>query len=273
MCRMQRGLRWPRRTHARFVAFAVLALAQPVFAAPDGSRAESLEPHVVVTLPAGTPPHPLAVITPGCLGWHAHHDKWRRMLLERGYATLHIDSFAERGITDRKVLQRDVCTGRRVHGAARAADLMAVLPATWERPEIDAGHTVLFGWSHGGWSLLDFLVMTWAADARDAPLDMSGVRAAFLFYPYCGAGSLSGENGFPSHVRTIILHGNDDTVTAPGPCRARAAALRERGAAVDFVPLESAGHWFDNHAFRRTYDSQATRRTDAMILGILDGLR
>lgn len=241
------------------------------------ARADALAPYVELDVPGGAGPHPLAVLMPGCLGWRAHHDKWRDDLRDRGYATLYIDSFGANGIEDRGTLQREVCTGQRVPGAQRAGDLIAVIARVWERPDILAAQTIFFGWSHGGWTAMDFLIM--GASAAGAPnvspmppIEIANVRAAFLLYPYCGLGSLSGDDGFPSATKTIIFHGSADVITDPGQCRARAKKLRAAGADIDFVSLHKAGHWFDNHAVQTTYDAGAAGRANTLINGALEEL-
>ena len=60
---------------------------------------------------------------------------------------LQVDSFGARGVDDRAVMERDICTGRRIRGSERAGDLMAVLAEIWERLDVRADRTILMGWS------------------------------------------------------------------------------------------------------------------------------
>ncbi len=105
-----------------------LALGSLAFAVESPEeRAEALSSFAEFTVPQTGGPHPLAILMPGCLGWHPHHERWRDDLLSRGFAVLQVDSFGARGVDDRAVMERDICTGRRIPGSERAGDLMAVL--------------------------------------------------------------------------------------------------------------------------------------------------
>ena len=243
---------------------------------PD-ERADALSSHIELAIPEGQGAHPLAILLPGCLGWHPHHDRWREDLLKRGFAVLHIDSFGARGVEDRRTLELEVCSGQRIRAAERAGDLMAVLGAVWAHVDIRADQTILMGWSHGGWTAMDFMVLNKTAslppNLTELPaLDISNIRAAFLFYPYCGLGSLTGEEGFPQAIKTIVFHGSADSVTDPRQCRVRVRALAAAGADIEYVALRGAKHWFDNHAEPATYDRGATSRATALIDAALEDL-
>ena len=83
---------------------------------------------------------------------------------------------------------------------------------------------------------------------------------------------MTGENGFPQSVKTVIFHDTADVITDPRECRARAEALAAAGADVKFVSLRNAGHWFDNHAEPATYDSGAAAQTQSVIDAALEEL-
>jgi len=240
-------------------------------------RTAALEGHIELSLPSRPGVHPLAILLPGCLSWHPHHERWRDTLLSRGYAVLHIDSFAARGLVGRATLERRVCSGAELHGDERSGDLMAVLETLRERPNLDLRQAVIFGWSHGGWTALDFLSRV-TANLRPANLtslpDLSGIafRAAFIFYPYCGPASLDGRDGFPTQTRTLLFHGTRDVITSPRRCRARAKALSQAGALIEYISMQGSHHWFDNHAEAATYDARATANADAAIAAVLETL-
>ncbi len=241
---------------------------------PDGVAAK-LDSFIDLQVPPGDSPHPLVVLTPGCLGWHPHHKKWQTKLLKKGFAVLHVDSFGARGIKGRGRLETEVCWGVRVPGSERAGDLMAVLSQVWKRPDIQPTMTILMGWSHGGWAVMDFLIMTERnlvpSNLSSLPdVDVNNILAAFLFYPYCSDKSLSGKKGFPASVDVRVFHGTADKVTSPGACRARVNALANSGATIEFLPLSDARHWFDNYTQPKVYDREATAEVDAQIEQKLD---
>lgn len=235
----------------------------------SGVVAAKLQSFVELQLPLGDGPHPLVVLNPGCLGWHPHHQQWRAKLIKKGFAVVLVDSFAARGLTTRTQLE-NVCSGASIPGSQRAGDLMAVLPNIWSRPDIQPDKTVMMGWSHGGWTAMDFLIM--AANkilppnlSSMPPINVNNISAAFLFYPYCGFGSLSGEQGFPASVVVRVYHGTADRITSPSACRARVDALASSGANIRFFPQRDAGHWFDNFAERQTYNRSVAARVESLI--------
>lgn len=74
----------------------------------------------------------------------------------------------------------------------------------WARrqPWIDPTRIAIAGWSHGGWTALDAMAITPAAqiesatrllDLPDEPL--AGLAGAFVIYPYQGIGALAPLRG------------------------------------------------------------------------------
>ena len=255
---------------AELVLILLIFQTPTLMAQSPDERAAELKDHIELTLPAGDGAHPLAILLPGCLSWHPHHTRWREELVRRGYAVLHVDSFSARGLEGRATLERLVCSGVQLHGDERAGDLMAVLAQMVERPDIDFSRTVVFGWSHGGWTAMDFLFRLEGGllPSNLAVLpDLNAITfaSAFLFYPYCGPGSLGGEGAYPAHTRTLVFHGARDVITNPQQCRARTEVLAKAGAQIEFISLNDVGHWFDNHAEPSTYDVGATQRARAAI--------
>ncbi len=270
---------WHRGLQIRIVIVALVAHGWLLTATAQEPRelGNALLDFVDLQLPAGPGPHPLAILLPGCLGWHPHHDGWRRELLERGYAVLHVDSFAAHGLEGHLDLEREVCSGMQVRGDERAGDLMAVLAVLEAREDIARGHSVLFGWSHGGWAAFEFLGRLEAGLAppnltRVPPLTGYAFRAAFLYYPFCGPGSAQDE-AYPVATRTLVFHGTRDTITNPEQCRRRVAVLAAAGAEIEFVALPNARHWFDNYAERELYDDAAATRAQTAVRGVLEELQ
>ena len=176
-------------------------------------------------MPERAGPHPLAILLPGCLSWHPHHDTWRDDLLGRGYAVLHADSFSQRGLIGRAMLECEVCSGFKLQGDLRAGDLVAVLGSLHARDNLDLAQTVIFGWSHGGWTAMEFLMRLAAvqpqrgARARRRQFQ----RPRFFTILTAVQGSRSGAGGYPQDTRTLLFHGTGDIITNPGQCRARAS--------------------------------------------------
>ncbi len=261
------------------LGFFVLTIATSAYGREEPTAyAKRIAPFSDLQIPRGAGPHPLAILLPGCLNWQPHHGMWRKRLLKNGFAVLHLDSFAIRRIRDRGKMLNEVCTGSLMSGSVRAGDLMAMLPSIWERFDIDQTKTVLMGWSHGGWAASDFLSMVASGD-RPPNLTVSvllkkdNFKAAFLFYPYCGAGSISPEKGFPDWTMSIIFHGLKDRITSANECETKAEQLSKSGGSVEFVGFDQALHWYDNHT-QEKYDKGATRKTneivEKMLLNVID---
>ena len=194
-------------------------------------------------------PAPVAVLLPGCLGTRRHHRDWAFFLRQNGWASLTVDSFGPRGVEDFARLKA-ICEGARPWGFERAADIVAAILYLEQRPEIDSERIALFGWSNGAWAVMDAL----SFGPRSKPtnlvaLDASwsrGVRAAVLFYPYCGFGSRSSSKGWTASPPAILFLPGQDKNILPETCAATAETLRSAGADIRTVHFDHDTHWFDN---------------------------
>ena len=222
-------------------------------------------------MPERAGPHPLAILLPGCLSWHPHHDTWRDDLLGRGYAVLHADSFSQRGLIGRAMLEREVCSGFKLQGDLRAGDLVAVLGSLHARDNLDLAQTVIFGWSHGGWTAMEFLMrLTAVQPQRGAPSSPASISAP-RFFTILTAVQDRGRAPAVTRKTHARCCSTVPATSSPIPASvARGRALAKSGAAIEFVPLNDAPHWFDNHAERTAYDVGATARAKAAMDEVLD---
>lgn len=239
-----------------------------------------LEPHVSLTLPntAGNSV-PLAVMAPGCLGLRPQkHELWRSVFLAAGYAVLHVDSFAARGLTDPKELDAVVCEGEGVYGFERAGDIAVALERMRFPPTVDPSHVILAGWSHGAWTVWDLLHFV-TLDKRPPNLrdwrapKAERFKAIIAFYPYCGFGSHSYVNSVTGWTQALVFMGSADENLPLEPCQKRMDELHERGARAEFVVYGGATHWFDNNAdfelLPHRYDPEATADAQRRVLDLL----
>ncbi len=237
------------------------------------SNASDLSSFVSLSTPSSGSAHPLAILLPGCMNWQPHHTRWKKRLLKQGYAVLYLDSFAARGIVKRSVMRSQVCTGNLMPGYDRATDLGKILPEIWERKDIDETKTILMGWSHGGWSVSDFLTMVSGGSGQNGlAMASENFKAAFLFYPYCGIGTLADSGRFPSRTKVLLFHGLEDRITKARECRRQAKSMRRKGGDVEFIGFSGARHWFDNHT-EMVYDKAATLEARKLIDAELDVIR
>ena len=163
---------------------------------------------------------------------------------EAGLAAVVVDSFAHRGI-DRLNAHLTVCTGLRLRGRERAADLFAVIDWLSRQDWCAADRLAAAGWSHGGWSIMD--AMSLAGTRQDLLGRAAKLRQVLLVYPYCGPTSLTQGHGWgPLRPEvTAILCGRDAVVGARAPSRALDRLSRD-GVVVRLHMFDDATHAFDD---------------------------
>ena len=287
------------RTCARIMIIVCSVLLSPIAAAApdwfttivgrvltDARSADSawhrLKAHVDLVTPpqaSAAEPAPLVLMVPGCLGWRPHDDRWRQVLLDAGFAVMHVDSFAARGLTDPKAIEAVVCEGEGVYGFERAGDMALALARHPIPAAVDRTRIALAGWSHGGWaawSLMHFAVRNKIPPGlKEWPRpDPAQLRAVIAVYPYCGFGTHSWapvRDATPPSL--LVLAGRDENVES-APCRSRARTAQARGAVVEVVELPTATHWFDNDGdfdlMPHEFDPEATSDVERRILELLN---
>jgi dienelactone hydrolase len=205
---------------------------------PDGSRFTPGDPVVIsgeLRFPSGTGPFPAVILAHGCGGSGGADVAWAVALREWGYATLVLDSFRGRGLTE-------VCTApRALSGTQRIPDAYGALRILATHPKIDARRVALMGFSHG-----DILTLgastVWAKEAY-APAGRPGFRAFFPFYSYC-------STVYPERQRIsapLRIHmGELDDWLPVGPCIRLADSLKASGQDASITVYAGAHHSFDN---------------------------
>jgi dienelactone hydrolase len=258
---MRRPLRWLLIALALLSIGALLGLypyrAALLPEADDLASAKArLAPHLRLFTPAGSGPFATVLVFHGCSGQHqALLDSVNDWLLPAGYATLFVDSYGARGIED----WRPVCAGKQLWGNQRALDVYAAIELAAQLPRVDGRRLALLGFSHGGWSILDALAYAGAAGHGFAAPGRQGlerVRAAILYYPYCG---------FPAQLRRqmsaqppqLMLLAGEDHITDHRQCL---EALRQlQPGAVQVKRYAHADHVFDHLSDLATYQPQLAK--------------
>lgn len=113
------------------------------------------------------------------------------------------------------------------------------------RGDVDATRLVLWGFSHGGSTVL-------ATVARE-PRARGLFRQAIAFYPGCSAYATAGRRGERLALAAAplaILIGEADDWTPAGPCRTWVASLAARGEAAEITVYPGAYHDFDSPSGR-----------------------
>ncbi len=164
---------------------------------------------------------------------NARHQAMADLLVAEGYSVVFPDSLTSRGETE-------ICTQkigtRKIDQTERRADALATLAWVAAQPWAQASRIALLGWSHGGSAVLS------ATNASRADVDGQTVKpaVAVAFYPGCTA---SLKSGYKPSAPLILMLGEKDDWTPPGPCQALGKAA---GAEVNVYP--DSYHDFDNPA-------------------------
>jgi dienelactone hydrolase len=188
-----------------------------------------------------------AILLHGCGGLgakrqlNARHKAAKDWLLERGIAVVFPESFTSRRF-------EEVCTvkmqSRTIRQIDRVEDVMATHAWLKKQPGIDAKKIVLWGWSHGGSTVLN--TVTHKPVLGDFSDDVKFVEA-IAFYPGC---SPFAKDNAPAKISSplTILMGDADDWTPAAPCSTFAARLKNNEQPVSITLYPGAYHDFDNPA-------------------------
>lgn len=226
---------------------------------------EQVARHSRVFKPAGLGPFPVALILHGCGGKTPFLEDYARTAVAAGWAAVVVDSLKPRGLTplDAKLT---VCTGLRVRGTRRAADVFAMLAWLDGQTWADPSQVFLAGWSHGGWTIMDAYALgeraaaiTGLADAAPERLRRA-VRGTLLVYPFAGYPALTTRHGWGEAGPPVwsVVAGKDQVVGWKAPKLALDRLARD-GLAVDQMFLPDATHAFDDD---KANDPRARYRPD-----------
>jgi dienelactone hydrolase len=138
------------------------------------------------------------------------------------------ESFGSRGLGSQCGEARRSVTPRR----ERAGDADAARRFLLSRADVRPSAINLVGWSNGGSTVL------WALDGA-APRGEPDFARAVALYPGCRAPA---RRGARARLPLLVLIGEADDWTAPGPCRDYA---RGAGSRVELVTYPGAVHGFD----------------------------
>lgn len=255
------------------------ALVLSALAAATGKRtlAEQtalLAPRIEIFAPSsGDGPFPTLIQFHGCSGYRAGWTKaWARVANDAGFLAIGVDSNGVRGI-DRETALKTVCAGKELIGQERAGDVAAAIAIARARPDVDQSRVVLAGWSHGAWSVMDYLALE---GAGRAPASLNSrppaapVAGVVLFYPYCGEGAWSRLAAWKQKPRTLLFTAGRDSVVSPQECRDSAAKLSREGVAVVPVDYATADHAFDDATlvggpFEHFYDEASAKDAERRV--------
>ena len=235
---------------ARMLALFALLLASAGASAQEHVSFPSLDgagnaPLVLTALwfPAAASPAPAVALLHGCGGAFDRRGQLSQRMREyaalfnrAGYHALIVDSLTPR-------YETELCTqrtgSRRVTQSNRRLDALGAVAYLAERADVDAKKIGLVGWSNGGSTVLA------ATNLRHRDVASAQVQPAFAvaFYPGCEADL---RRGYQAAAPLLMLVGQSDDWTPPGPCRA--LAREASGPRPEIEGYAGAYHGFDSDA-------------------------
>ena len=265
---------------ASFIAFTLYRRlrGQHLARKPFADHVAFMEPYVRVSYPPGEGPFPAVLLFHGCGGVRQVTENYAALAVKSGVAAVIVDSLRARNISYEEALAQ-VCTGHKLWGRERAADVYAALDLIRRDRRIDPQRLALTGWSHGGWTLLDGLTL--AAMKRppdglsDAPEEpFAGVTGVFLIYPYVSGPSLAVRHDWLSGIPLEAVLVERDSMASEADASVVFSRARQQGAPVSWSVLGGVTHAFDEPDHRPgstlRYDAQATRETEGRFVDFLN---
>ena len=170
------------------------------------------------------------------------HKAWGALWARHGYVALLVDGFSPRGYPagfprysyDSRPAELNEVTVRPLDAYGALAYLRA-------RPDVDAEHIGLQGWSNGGSATLAAM-----ADTPGPPDGMKGFVAALAFYPACGLKDAFKDKAYKPYAPVRVYMGTADEQVSPKRCKALVDASREQDGNIVLKLYRGASHDFDD---------------------------
>jgi dienelactone hydrolase len=231
---------WPDPDSVRdVVPFEITLSSSDPFTPADIGRAKSRILRALLYLPPGTSPAhkvPAVVLLHGSVGnFEERGYRYGLPLAELGVAVLVPETYASRADLARSF------TGRALHITETMfdADAYAGLSALAARPDIDAAHVALVGFSYGGMATT-YAMFDTVAD-RLAPHGPRFVAHVSYYAPCIARFADVRTTGAP----LLMLYGGKDELIHSGRCAEVADDLRAGGSAVTVIDYPEAVHQWD----------------------------
>ena len=227
---------------------------------PLSARIDLIEASTRVFIPEGNNaagPYPVFIQFHGCAGARpGFMERWAQIANDAGFAAIIVDSLGPRGHVRETALET-ICLGKELLGQERAGDVLAAIKIAEADTRLDTDQLILSGWSHGAWTVMDFLTMDLPRDrpagVADDNLDAPDVDAVVLFYPHCGPGARSKHQAWTRPPETIALVPLADTIVDAQACLSLFTKQKERGYPVELVTYPDTDHAFDDFTLAKDF--------------------
>ena len=220
------GLRTAAAERIAFESGAASSSALDIF---QGRTAYTDHIYGELQLPQGSAPFPAMVIMHSSRGVVATILDWAKLFNQMGVATLVVDSFTPRGLSE--------ASAGRLTFAADTVDALRALQALRKDPRIDAGKIGIIGFSLGALGAMDSSFERY----RAAILGTDGSKFAFHIVFYGGCAQYAKTTGSP--ILTFV--GTKDDFNNVDVCRKHAEILNQQGTRAELVVYDGAPHGFD----------------------------
>jgi dienelactone hydrolase len=199
--------------------------------------------------PSGPGPFAAVVSIHGCDGAANERGEvrplygtWGEVLSQKGYLVLLIDSFQPRGHVDLcallPVFSRPILPNRET-----PMDAFGAMNYLRSRSDVRSDSIAIFGQSYGGMAMM-FTIANGALP-KDVPPEKD-FRAAVAIYPNCPPVADKDPHWRPRQPM-LLLMGESDTATPPGPCKDMVARAKGEGSPrIDMHFYPNAYHAFDH---------------------------
>jgi dienelactone hydrolase len=244
-----------RRVH---VALLVAALSAGCASAPIAFP--NATPGTPLDIPAweyrpdgGSGPFPAVVLLHGCHGVSPSNHEWARWFRDQGYVALLVDSWGARGIG--RGCDADTPD---LPPTARFDDAVGALRFLHTKRYVEKSGIGAIGWSNGGVFAMAVIngPSLERARRRGVTLPEPGFAAAVGVYP---GGCFSLVHELVTRPLLVLL-GDADDWTVPGPCVEMVDRMRRRGADATLVLYPGAYHYFDVVGQKLTYLAEVGNR-------------
>ena len=202
-----------------------------------------------------------------CGGPYPYLDSWQKFFSDNGIASIQVDSAGPRGMTRRTAI-RTVCSGVDLQGQERAGDVYSILTNLNQYSWIDKENIFLAGWSHGAYTLMDFMTMNDNLIPSNI-LDFEQqfipkIKGKITFYPHCGILNLSQKYPWRTKTPSIVFLADQDgfgLATQPTDCIDLFDSMNKEEKYIDYYLMENSTHVFDSEIYIRrgiVYNKEAT---------------